>query len=140
MFRKLLSLIIVLMVAALVYIPVFAEDMDSPVDEPIIQEYQYISTINTSLNISGGKASASVTVDDLNNNTTKIYATMTLQKKSGGSWSNIEKWDKTTYSRTLTLSKTKAISKGTYRLKCVIKAYKNANCETITKYSLERKY
>ena len=112
MFRKLLSLIIVLMVASLVYIPVFAEDMDSPVDEPIIQEYQYISTINTSLNISGGKASASVTVDDLNNNTTKIYATMTLQKKSGGSWSNIEKWDKTTYSRTLTLSKTKLFQRG----------------------------
>ena len=135
MFRKLLSLIIVLMVAALVYIPVFAEDMDSPVDEPIIQEYQYISTINTSLNISGGKASASVTVDDLNNNTTKIYATMTLQKKSGGSWSNIEKWEKTTYGRTLTLSKTKAVSKGTYRIKCVIKAYKNSDCETKTTYS-----
>lgn len=140
MFRKLLSLTIALIVAMPVCVPVFAEDMDFPVDDPDVQEYQYVSTVNTSLSISGGKASASVSVDDINNNTTKIHATMTLQQKSGGSWSNIGKWDKTTYSRSLSLSKTKAVSKGTYRVKCVIKAYRNANCETITKCSPERRY
>lgn len=115
--------------------PVFAEDMDAPVDEPVVEEYTYVSSINTNLVIRNGNASASVTVSDLKKNTTKIHVKMTLQKKSGASWKSIASWEKTTTSHYLSLSKSRAVSKGTYRVKCVTNAYKNGKSESIPTYS-----
>ena len=135
MFKKLFSISLALIISAPFCIPVFAADQDVPADEPAVEEYAYVSSINTKLIIRNGSATASVTVSDLNNNTTKIYVKMTLQKKSGASWNNVASWEKTTTSHYLTLSKSKAVSKGTYRVKCVTKAYKNGNSESIPTYS-----
>lgn len=135
MFKKILSISMALIIAAPFSMPVFAEDLDTPADEPAVEEYAYVSSINTNLVIRSGNASASVTVSDLKKNTTKIHVKMTLQKKSGASWKSIASWEKTTTSHYLSLSKSRAVSKGTYRVKCVTNAYKNGKSESIPTYS-----
>ena len=135
MFKKLLSICLSLVLAFPFCMPVFAEDMDAPVDEPVVEEYTYVSSINTNLVIRNGNASASVTVSDLKKNTTKIHVKMTLQKKSGASWNNVVSWEKTTTTHYLSLSKSRAVGEGTYRVKCVTTAYKDSISETATTYS-----
>lgn len=135
MSKNLLSISLALIIAAPFCIPVFAEDLDIPADDIVIEEYTYVSYIDTKLAIKSGKACANVTVSDLNNNTTKIHVKMTLQKKSGTSWNNVATWEKTTASHYLSLSKSRAVVKGTYRVKCVTTAYKGTKSKSATTYS-----
>ena len=140
MFKKLLSVGLALIIAVPFCTPVFAEDLDIPADDPVIEEYTYVSDIDTRLAIKSGNAIASVTVTDMNYNTTKIHVKMTLQKKSGASWSNVVTWEKTTTNNRLYLSKSKSVSSGTYRVKCVTNAYKNKLNESIPTYSVNVTY
>ena len=135
MFKKILSLGLVLILSAFCYVPSFAEDIDVPADEPLNTEFQHIDTIVTDLKINGGTAYVGVQVIGIINHTTKIEVTATLQKKSGTKWNNVKTWNKTENNYLLRLNKTKAVNKGTYRVKNVVRAYKNSNVETTTDYS-----
>lgn len=64
-------------------------DFDEPADEPVITEFQHMNSIKTSLSISGGIAYIVVTVIGIINHTTKISVAVTLQKKTGGKWTDI---------------------------------------------------
>lgn len=72
--------------------------------------------------------------------TTKISVSMTLQKKTNGSWKNVQTWSDTKNASTLTLSKKKSLSKGTYRVKSVIKVYKKSQGEPLTVYSATKSF
>lgn len=135
MFKRIFSLSLALIISAACFVPTFATDLDVPADEPANSEYQHIDSIKTSLSISGGTAHIDVTVLGIINHTTKIVVAVTLQKKTGGQWTNVKTWNQTSNSYMLRLNKTKAVSRGTYRIKNVVKAYKNSNVETTTDYS-----
>lgn len=135
MFKKVLMLSLILIMSTVYLVPTYALDFDEPADEPVITEFQHMNSIKTSLSISGGNAYVGVTVTGIINHTTKISVAVTLQKKTGGKWTDIITWNQTSDSYILRLNKTKAVSKGTYRVKNVVKAYKNTNYETKTDYS-----
>lgn len=135
MFKNVLMLSLILIMSTVYLVPTYALDFDEPADEPVITEFQHMNSIKTSLSISGGNAYVGVTVTGIINHTTKISVAVTLQKKSGGKWTNVATWHQTSDGYLLRLNKTKAVSKGTYRIKNVVTAYKNASNETKTDYS-----
>lgn len=140
MFKRLLSLSLAFIICAACYVPTFAADLDIPADEPVNTEFQHIKTITTELKISGGTAQVQAYVTGKMNHTTKISVAVTLQKKSGGKWTNVATWHQTSDGFLLRLNKTKAVSKGTYRVKNAVKACKNASCESTTVYSEPKTY
>ena len=111
-------------------------DPEIPVEPEIVEEYQYTSSISSSLYISNKSASCQSTVYGFSNMATKVNITHTLQKKSGSSWNFVTSWTKNfnTWYGILTTSKSN-LSSGTYRLKTVAKVYKGNSYETITVYS-----
>ncbi len=113
----------------------FALSEEAPVDSSDLLNYQYVDRVTSSLSITKGTASVSVKVRDADGDTSKITCTLYLQKYSGGSWNNIKHWSKNTDANQLTMSHTKAVNKGKYRTKAIVKAYKGNSHETITKYS-----
>lgn len=129
--------IVVTAVFLLLFVPgsAFALSEETPVDSPDLSNYQYVDRITSSLSITKGTASVSVKVRDADGDTSKITCTLYLQKYSGGSWNNIKSWFKSTDTNQLAMSYTKAVNKGKYRTKAVVKAYKGNSHETITKYS-----
>lgn len=133
---------VITMMSIMLFLPgnacAFSEDIQE--NPPDAHRYQYVERINVSLSISQGTANMGAKVVDTNGDTTKLACTMYLQKYSGGSWSSIKRWSKSTNFSTLVMSHTKAVSKGTYRVKAAVKAYKGSNHETITKYSKSTTY
>lgn len=97
--------------------------------------YKYIERVSVGLAIKSGTAKVTTEAKDVDGDTTSMSCTATLQKKSGDSWKKVSSWSKSTQSNVLSLSKTKAVSKGKYRVKSIVKAYKGSNHETVTKYS-----
>lgn len=97
--------------------------------------YKFIERVSVGLSIKGGTAKVTTDAKDVDGDTTSMSFTVTLQKKSGDSWKKVSGWSKSTQSNVLSLSKTKAVSKGKYRVKSVVKAYKGSNQETVIKYS-----
>lgn len=120
-------------------IPCFAfadAELDVPVGDEIVEEYSYTSTVSTTLSISdAGTAKPRAVITGLPGTTTKLSATMYLQKYSNGSWQTVQSWSSSTASNSLTLSKSKAVSHGKYRTHTVFKAYHNSNSEQIVKNS-----
>ena len=135
--RFVFTLLMTMIISLSLFVSGFAQAPDNNNNHLRIK---YLSSIITSLSIKNGTAYANVTVRDADNTSTKIETTAYLQKKSGKSWNNVAIWQKSTTSNRLTLKKSKKISRGTYRLKSVTKAYKGKANETITDYSPERKY
>jgi len=97
--------------------------------------YQYVDRVTASLSITQGTAAASVKVRDADGDASRISCTMHLQKYSEGSWHNIKRWSQNTKSHRLTMSHTKTVSKGKYRIRAIVKAYKGNTREKIIKYS-----
>lgn len=97
--------------------------------------YQYIERISVGLSITNGTAKVTTEVKDIDGDTTSLSCTATLQRKMGDSWKKVRSWSKSTQSNTLYLSKSKNVSKGKYRVKSVVKAYRRNDHETVTKYS-----
>lgn len=109
-----------------------AEEISTPIDEEIEENYAYTIRQESSLKITSktctclSKVFGKPTV-------TKISITQKLQKKSNGSWTNVKTWSKS-YNSTSALytnSKT-SLSKGTYRTRTVAKVYSGSNYETVT--------
>ena len=138
MARKMISLLICLV---LLSIPMVSIAMDQDVDQDLIVEgnsgdrHQYIDSINISLSRSGSVLYPKTKVVDSNGDSTKLYCCMYLQKKVNGSWSNVAYWTKTTTSQILTLTASKSVARGTYRVKSLVVAYSGSTAESVTKYS-----
>lgn len=130
-----LSISVAILLAVLSYVPTFADSMDTPAKEPMNVEYLHVNSVTASLSITGGTAHVGVTVSGIPNHTTKIETVVTLQRKSGNSWVKDKRWNKSVNDYMLIMNKSKSVTNGTYRVKCVTKAYHNADYETITKYS-----
>ena len=116
-----------------------AVQMDQTNSAIIMPRYTYLNSISPGLSISGGKASISGSISGLAS-VTKIAYTVTLQVKSGSSWSNLQSWSgsasgtKTTYSYT-----SNSVSSGkSYRTKTVATIYAGSSSETVTAYSTEK--
>ncbi|MBR1390072.1 MAG: hypothetical protein IJ567_01235 [Lachnospiraceae bacterium] len=119
------------------YQPILAADLDTPVQEELPEEYQYISGSYTSAIISGSYVKCFATVQA--NCKASISITMTLQRRptSGSSWSDVQSWHTQGTSNSLSLEKSSSASHGyTYRTKAVY----TVNGETITKYSTTVSY
>ena len=111
-------------------------ELDTSVDEVIVDEYSYTSTVSTTLTISNaGVAKPRAVITGIPGTTTKLSATMNLQRYSNGSWQTIQSWSDSSTSNSLTISKSKTISRGKYRTHTVFKAYRKSKSERIIKNS-----
>ena len=103
--------------------------------------FEYTNTTATTLNISSsGKATCVASLNGYNGVTTKIVIKMTLQKDSWLWWSTEETWTTTINNCFGSLSKTKTVDSGTYRLKVEYTVYSGSNSEEITTYSQEAEF
>jgi len=116
-----------------------AVQMDQGKSAIIMPRYTYLNSISPGLSISGGKASISGSLSGLSS-VTKIEYTVSLQAKSGSSWSNLQSWSgsasgtRTTYSYT-----SGSVSSGkTHRTKTVATVYAGSSSEIVTAYSMEK--
>ena len=111
-------------------------ELDTPIDPEIVEEYQYTSSLTSTLSISNNTATCNSVVRGMSNLATKVVVTQTLQKKSGSTWTYVTSWSKTFNSWLAMYSNSKSsLSSGTYRLKTVAKVYSGNSYETITVYS-----
>lgn len=131
-----MTLLATLMLSACI---VSATDLNEDTEQ-IGMRYKYIERVSVGLSIKDGTAKVTTEARDVDGDTTSMRCTATLQKKSGDSWKKVRSWSKSTQSNVLSLSKTKAVSKGKYRVKSVVNAYKGNNHETVTKYSSTASY
>lgn len=68
--------------------------------------------------------------------TTKVSATIYLQKKSGSSWTTVKTWSSSNAGAYLSFSNSASVSKGnTYRLQVKITTVTNGKSETSSMYS-----
>lgn len=114
----------------------FAEDIDTPIEEEVIEEYSYCNSISTYLTISSNTATCTSSVFGKYGTTTDIFIMQTLEKLSGSTWGTVAVWSngKSCSSYTFINKKT-SLSKGTFRLKTYAKVYSGTKYETITAYS-----
>lgn len=92
--------------------------------------YENAKDGNAALNISDSTASCQTYIKAYRK--TNLSITMYLQKKSGTTWTNVKTWEKTAKDvANLSLAKNYTVSKGTYRVRAIMKA----GSETVTKTS-----
>ncbi len=119
----------------------FAAELDEPVTEDPVDEYQYGYSPKAYLSISNGTASFYASIKGYKDVATKLTGTIYLQRYSGGKWTNVKSTEGSTNSLSLTISCTKGnCANGTYRTHAVFKVYSGANYETITVNSSSVKY
>lgn len=93
--------------------------------------YTYADHVDAFLSISGKTAYVDAEAQG-KSNVSKIKLTVTLQKKSGSSWSTVKTWTDTDSSDYVYVSEERSVSSGTYRVKAT--AVFNGS-ETVTTYS-----
>ena len=139
--KNVLIVVVALIMTLSMSVMAFAEEVEPPVDpgdDPT--PYQYVSSAYATCSVSAGTARSGAVVYG-NAGVTKIAVTYTLQRKSGGSWSNVKSWSKTVNARTFNESSTKAVSSGySYRTKASVTVYKGAASESFTVYSASVSY
>ena len=138
--KKLISIFAAaIMAASALTAPVYAVDLDTPVEEEIIEEYAIFNMSQSLLSISG--STATCTSSAVATTAQTITATQTLEKYSGWFWIWDEvsgaTWDKTNNLTSLTMQNKKSgLSSGKYRLKTVFTVTSTSGqTETITVYS-----
>lgn len=128
-----------IVVCAIVLMPcaIFAgNELNVPIDKENVVEYVYATTTSTTLSINNGKnAKAKVSITGVPGKTTKLSATMYLQKYSNKSWKTVQKWSESSTLNSLMISRHRDVTKGKYRVHAVFKAYRNSNVEEIIKNS-----
>lgn len=113
-----------------------AMELSTDLGSEMVSVYNmYSRTNSTSLTISGKTATIVGVVKGIPGTTTKIHAKVTLQKYSNGSWNSVQSYEKTVTTTNCTLSKTKTVTSGKYRVKGVYTAYKGTKSEKTTQYS-----
>ena len=101
--------------------------------------YSYTGYTYTGLSITtSGKAYCTADVEGYDNITTKIHINMQLQQYIALQWTTIAEWQGTFNDVVGTLSKTKQVYSGNYRVKAVYTVYSGSAYETITAYSQEK--
>lgn len=58
-------------------------ELDTPIDTEIVEEYQYTASLVSTLSISNKTATCNSMVRGMSNLATKVIVTQTMQKKSG---------------------------------------------------------
>lgn len=108
----------------------FAEDLDTPVNDEIIEEYQVIFNHTSGINIVGVTAKCNASLGAQYSTTLTI--TMELQKKSSGVYSTIKTWSDSRTGTIIALEGSKVINiLNSYRLKTTF----TAGNETVVVYS-----
>lgn len=108
----------------------FATDVESPADEPIIEEYVNISTCSCSCYISGITLYASAELTAKRSMSLKIK--VEVQKLKSGEYSTIETWNSSITDTYLQFNNHRTINIfSTYRIKVTF----TAGGESTTKYS-----
>ena len=108
--------------------------VDSNQNGEISVQYLQLESVLPSLSITNGTATCKGTVRSKNG--TKCSATITLQKKSNGSWVNVISWTGSGIG-SCTVKGSKTVSKGiSYRVKIIGKC----GTESSTKYSIVKSY
>ncbi len=112
--KKIVSLFLSLLTLFSMFAPMALASESNP-EQPITPYYERASDVQASLSKSGASAKCAGFIRSMSA-TDKISLTMTLRKKSGGSWLYVDSWsDSGTYS--VSLSKTTGgLSSGTYKL------------------------
>lgn len=106
---------------------------------PISVCAEYATRCDVTLSISNGNANIYASVIGYAG-VSKIHAKVVLQKYSGSNWSAVKTYENTVSTSLYSLSKTKAVSKGKYRVKVVFTLYKGEKSEKVTKYSKTATY
>lgn len=110
-----------------------AEDLDTPIDEDIPVDLQYISMAKCNLTISNGTANISSAVRGDPGSTTKCKIELSLQDKTLIWWSTVESWSKTELNYQTTLNVSYPVVSGkTYRAIAVVTVWNGSNSETTT--------
>lgn len=129
--KRLLSVVLTGLMLVVCALPVFAADEQESA-EPIVPPTRYtvIRSKSASISVSGTTASCNAKLTAQSSATLTIK--MTLQKKSGSTWSNVQSWTASKTGTLLTLSKTKSVtSGGTYRLKVTFSAGSESVSQTV---------
>ena len=107
--------------------------MEQKEEPPTIQRFSYINFALAGLNIKNGTASCVADMEGYPGTTTKVVIEMTLQKRFMLLfWTDEQTWTQTFNSYTGTLSKTAAVTSGTYRVQATFTVYSGTKSETTT--------
>lgn len=129
--KRLLSVVLTGLMLVVCALPVFAADEQESA-EPIVPPTRYtvIRSKSASVSVSGTTASCYAKLTAQSSATLTIK--MTLQKKSGSTWSNVQSWTASKTGTSLTMSKTKTVtSGGTYRMKATFTAGSETVSQTV---------
>lgn len=129
--KRMLSIVLTGFMLVSCVLPVFAMDEKDPVTPMASQtRYAVIRSKTAAINISGTTATCYAKLTAQSSVTLSIK--MTLQKKSGSTWSNVQSWTSTKTGTSLTMTKTKAVSSGvSYRLKVTFTAGSETVSQTV---------
>lgn len=116
-------LVIATILATFLCVPVFATGYDDNLT--ILPMMSYINEAKVSIRISSDNTAYVSTRVDGYSCTTKLHATMTLQKQnSNGTWSNVKTWTSSSNSNRLNMNRTYNVtSENTYRVRSTVTAY-----------------
>lgn len=137
--KKILSMILVVVLAMCSATSAFSQELETPVDEEIDLQYEYTVSVSSTLSISSNVASCKSTVIGMSGVTTKIYITQTLQVLDGNRWRRVTSWSKTFTTSSCTFVNTySGLNGGKYRVMTEAKVYSGTAYETIYAYSTTR--
>lgn len=132
MFKRFMCLSICFLLLFPIGISAFAAVPDNSTVEPL---YNYSTSASATLTISNGTATCKSIFKGIPGVTTKVKITMILEKKTNGEWNPYKTWTATINDTNGTLTKTTAVSSGTYRVHSVFTAYSGTKSEKLTRYS-----
>lgn len=96
----------------------------------------YIYSYSTELSISSDGVATVTGMIRGKSGVTSTYVEVTLQKSESGKWVDVESWEDSSSTRSVTVVETYQVSRGTYRVTMTC----SANGETKTATSAERTY
>lgn len=131
---------ILLLFTAMASVVAFAADLEPPEGEVDYEEYSYARVPTAALSITSGTATASAGLNGIPGVTTKMTATVQLQKRVNGTWTTIGLWNASTTTNVLSTSRSFSVSSGTYRVYAMFYAYSGNSSEFISATSLTRSY
>lgn len=120
--KKTIILVLSLVLALSFVCPTYAEDVDTPPDEPTHLRFINLSSASVSLDIPGNTAQCTgIAKSMVSTDTLKLY--MYLQKQTSSGWDTVASWSKQGV-RIVILEKTKSgLSAGTYRVYLYVGVY-----------------
>ena len=142
-FKKMMAVVLSFVISCMAFNSnIYAEALESAIEDEIISEYVNASVVSSSLSISSATAECRSNCIGYSY-VTRISVTQTLQKFWGmWIWNDVDdaSWQDTSTTNEIDISTSKSgLSSGTYRLKSVFTLWtQNGQAETITIYSSEK--